>query len=122
MPCKGFQSKSNGTMAKINWYFQCPTCTVLWSMVAYLEIFQSDGPHPDHNADFVGGKASVSRSTGSLTVLNFQTAAEGLYWCQSTESKPYVLELKSAGEFTVFLCIFARHCFDSNESSSRVSK
>ena len=45
----------------------------------------------------------MSASSGSLSVLNVQATDEGYYKCDSTGSKPYIVELKSPCEFAVML-------------------
>ena len=93
LPCTSFQPDHNDRITDVNWHFKCPSCGVEWS-----PLFHSKKLSPEQSIDFMGETASVSRSTGSLMVVNFQAALEGLYKCQSRGNKTYVMELKSAGE------------------------
>ena len=70
----------------------------MWYTLTHLEIFPSERLRPVYY-DFVGGKASVSRSTGALTIMNFLAAGEGLYKCYFTNDKPCVMELKAVGGY-----------------------
>ena len=45
----------------------------------------------------------MSASSGALSMLNVQATDEGYYKCESTGSKPYIVELKSPCEFAVVL-------------------
>ena len=101
MPCKGSQQKSNGKMVDANWYYKCRSCGAGWYWLAHNDMFHSKNLRSDYNIDFMGGTASVSQSTGTLTILNFQSALEGLYKCHPVGYKPYVMELKSACESIV---------------------
>ena len=99
--CKSFQPETNESIAEVKWYFKCPSCGIDWSPVANLSNFQSKRLLWHYNFSFMGGTAYISQFPGTLSVLNFQAVAEGLYMCTSTGRKPKVMELKSAGEFTV---------------------
>ena len=101
LPCTSLQPDYNDSMIYVNWHFKCTSCGVEWSPLTEIQIFQSKKVSPDHNVDVLGEAASVSRSSGNLMILNFDADLEGLYMCQYTGHKPYVMELKSAGEFPV---------------------
>ena len=70
----------------------------------HMEYVQSKKPRRDAFIDFKGGTASVSRSTGNLTILNFRAAAEGTYKCHPTGHRHYEMELKCTGEFIMLVC------------------
>ena len=101
MPCTGHQPKGNDSMVKVMWHFKCPSCGMEWLRLGHPEMLQSNKLCSDHTIEFNGGTASLSESTGALTVLNYQAAAEGLYKCHIPGGKPDVMELQSAGVCTV---------------------
>ena len=95
MPCKGFQTKRNSTMTRINWYYNCRSCGLEWSLLTHTEL--------DPHIDLEGRLASVSLSNGALTIHNYQTDAEGSYKCEYIGSTVDFIKLRIAGEFTVGL-------------------
>ena len=108
LPCGDFNPEISGGIAKVDWYFKCPNCGVVWDQLVSVLFFLMERSHRDDYIHFSGGTASVSRSTGVLNVLNFQAAGEGIYKCHPTGSKPYVMELRSA-EFTMQLWHHLHH-------------
>ena len=101
LQCKSFIPIDIDANNRINWYFQCANCEVVWSSLAPSEMFSYERPHADYLIDFMGGMALVSQTTGNLTILNFQAIAEGLYKCHHAGRQPQIMELKSAGEFVL---------------------
>ena len=59
--------------------------------------------HFGYFGDFKGGKISVSPITGDLTIVKFQPTDAGFYECHSPGNEHYLMELKLAGEFTVYV-------------------
>ena len=109
LPCGDFNPERSDGMTMVDWYFKCPNCGVDWDPLDSIYFFQTERSRRDEYFNFSGGTASVSRSTGVLNVLYFQAAGEGIYKCHSTGSKPYVMELRSAGEFTMQLWHHLHH-------------
>ena len=109
LPCGGFNPERSDGMAKVDWYFKCPSCGVVWDQLAYIMFFPTKRTRRDYYFNFSSGTASVSRSAAVLNVLNFQAAHEGMYKCHPTGSEPYVMELRSAGEFKLQLWSYLHH-------------
>ena len=114
MRCKGFQTKRNSPMTRINWYYNCLSCGLEWSLLTHTEVNPSDTAHLDHHINLEGRLASVSLSNGALTIHNYQTDAEGSYTCEYIGSTVDFMKLRTAGEFTVGLLHLADHRFDDN--------
>ena len=79
MLCKSFQTKRNSTMTRINWYYNCLSCGLEWSLLTHSEVYPSETAHLDHHIDLEGRLASVSLSNGALTIHNYQTDADVSY-------------------------------------------
>ena len=103
IPCGDFQLKGNDIITSVKWYFTCSDCGAAWSLEAQLVRFPVNAKNNNITRDMVTAGRPVSASSGALSVLNVQATDEGYYKCESTGSKPYIVELKSPCEFAVVL-------------------